>query len=171
MHILRIYGTASCWLWANRLYVGIVDKRTRLLFKHATTAMTHGSVLMLIEHIYCICIMKRYRVGFGRIVGTLALVHVLIRICRDLTYNPPWHHRNYTFLATTQLQWQWNYASRWSWCWLNKCIAYICNGIVLTLNEQIVRWYWCMFGFESVIVWYTSHDDTIVSQLHTCTVS
>ena len=41
------------------------------------------------------CIMKRYRVGFGRTACTLVLVRVLVWICRDLAYNPPWQHRNF----------------------------------------------------------------------------
>ena len=37
---------------------------------------------------------------------------------------------------------------------------------MLTLDEQLVRWYWCMFEFECVIVWYTMQYIS-PSQLHT----
>ena len=40
-------------------------------------------------------------------------------------------------------------------------IEYVGRFIVLALDEQTVRWYWCMFEFECVIVWYTLHHDTI----------
>ena len=40
--------------------------------------------------------------------------------------------------------------------WLN-----IWNGIVLVLNEQKVRWYWCIFEFECAITWCKMRYDTI----------
>ena len=36
---------------------------------------------------------------------------------------------------------------------------------MLALDEQEVRWCWCMFEFECVITWYTIHDDTITITL------
>ena len=54
-----------------------------------------------------------------------------------------------------QLQWQWHATLCCCWCWLNTW-----NGIVL-LDEQQVRWYWCMFEFECVIAWYTMHHNAI----------
>ena len=63
------------------------------------------------------------------------------------------HYRDYTHHAI-QIQWQWHAALRW--CWLN-----IWNGVVLVLDEQYVRWYWCMFEFKCVITWYTMHYNTI----------
>ena len=48
----------------------------------------------------------------------------------------------------TREKWRWQMAPRFSW--LN-----IWNDVVLTLDEQLVRWYWCMFEFECEIV--TSH--------------
>ena len=53
-----------------------------------------------------------------------------------------------------QIQWQWHTALRW--CWLN---IWIC--IMLALDGQAVRWYWCMFEFECVIARYTMHCGTI----------
>ena len=42
------------------------------------------------------------------------------------------------------------------WCWL-----YIWNGVMMTLDEQGVRWYCCMFEFECVITcWYMMQNDT-----------
>ena len=33
----------------------------------------------------------------------------------------------------------------------------VCNGIVVALDEQDVRWYyWCMFEYECPIAWYTT---------------
>ena len=45
-------------------------------------------------------------------------------------------------------------------CWFN-----IWNGIVLTLDEQGVCWYWCMFEFECVISWCMMHHDTLTRLL------
>ena len=65
----------------------------------------------------------------------LALDEQTVRVywCR-----PPQLH---TCLTATQLQRHSNNASCWCWCWLNTYIAYVWNDIVLTLDEQPVRWY------------------------------
>ena len=42
-----------------------------------------------------------------------------------------------------------------------KHCVYIWNCIVLDLDEQSVRWYWCMVEFECGITWCTMHHDTI----------
>ena len=164
----RIYGTAWYWLWTNRMYVDIgaclnlnvtlLDIRctmirsqlhTHVLSKYTIMAMAYGSVLMLIEY------MERYRVGFGRTGSTLVLVHVGIWMCHYLVYDAPWHHRNYTLACYSTIM-AITYDTALWWCWSD-----ISNGIILTLDEQTVRWYWCMFEFECAIAWYTMHHDTI----------
>ena len=40
---------------------------------------------------------------------------------------------------------------------------------MLTLDEQEVCWYTCMFAFECVIAWYTIHYNTIASA-HLCAI-
>ena len=47
-------------------------------------------------------------------------------------------------------------------------IEYMGRCTVLALDEQKVRWYWCIFEFEYVIAWYTMQYICISqSQLHT----
>ena len=87
-------------------------------------------------NIYCVYIIKRYCVGFGRTGRTLVLVHVWIWICHDSAYNPPWHH------PTCILAW-YSTTIAMAYClWLITYIVFILwNGIVLALDEQEVRWY------------------------------
>ena len=40
-------------------------------------------------------------------------------------------------------------------------VNWIWNGIVLALDEQEVRWYWCIFEFECLIALYTVHHNII----------
>ena len=49
---------------------------------------------------------------------------------------------------TLQRRWYMKHDSKPLWCSLD-----IWNGVVLVLDEQIVRWYWCMFEFEYVIAY------------------
>ena len=62
-----------------------------------------------------------------------------------------------TIAIASELQWQWNTVLRWCWLWLN-----LWDGVTLPLDEQQVRWYWCISEFECVITWYTmDYYDTI----------
>ena len=46
-------------------------------------------------------------------------------------------------------------------------IGFIWNVIVLVLDEQEVRWYWCIFETKCrVIAWYTMRNDTITTRIH-----
>ena len=85
------------------------------------------------------------------------------KMCYYLVYAAPRHHRNYTLacysttMATTHV-------------FALMLIEYMGRCIVLALDEQKVRWYWCMFEFEYVIAWYTMRYIYICilrSQLHT----
>ena len=89
-----IYGTALCWLWTNRKYVGIgacfecvvsfytiydakwLHQNCTPAFYSTTIAIPHDSALMLILNL--IKCMERYHVGFGRTGRTLVLVYVWI---------------------------------------------------------------------------------------------
>ena len=64
-------------------------------------------------------------------------------------YDALWRHHNYCMLAyySTTIAMPHD-SARWCWFWWN-----VCNGIVLALDAQKVR-YWCMFEFECVIAWY-----------------
>ena len=98
-YILRIYyKTILCWLWTDRAYVGISaclnlnmswlgvqstmtpsDLHTCLILNY-----NRNGVLFMVDYIYCVYIMERYRVGFGRTGRTLVLVHVWIWMCYGL---------------------------------------------------------------------------------------
>ena len=90
--------------------------------------------------------------GCGRTGRMLVYMHVCIWMCHCLVYNAPWHHRNYTLACYSTIM-AITYDTALRWCWSD-----IWNGIILALDEQYVRWYWCMFNFEcdtlvSVHVW------------------
>ena len=153
-----IYGTVSCWLWTNRLYVGIgaclnlkvpllgvrcnmtpSQLHTHLLLKYTTMAMTYGYALMLMLIEY----MQRYRVGFGRTVCTLVLVHVWIRICHCLAYDALWHNRNCTLAcySTTMAlcDVDWIYATVLYWLWTNRKCVGIGTCLNLTVSLLVIR--------------------------------
>ena len=78
---------------------------------------------------------------------------------RLLVYDDaPRHDHNYTpFLIL--LSFNYNNNNKWLCADVNVDIW---NAVLLTLDEQLVRWYnKCMFEFECVITWYTMHHDTI----------
>ena len=54
-------------------------------------------------------------------------------------------HDTITIVHSPAIQLQWHTALRW--CWLD-----IWNGVTLALDGQFVRWYWCMFEFECVLL-------------------
>ena len=73
-------------------------------------------------------------------------------------YDELWHHHNCTLACyANTLQWRQLTTVCRYWCWLN-----IWRGILLALTKQEVRWYWCMFQFECVIVWYIMQHETII---------
>ena len=111
---------------------GSAPMDVRLIFKRTTMAMTHYSVRMSIENIYCVYIIERYRVGFGRTESTCWCMTHWSRGCTDVDFD-----------------------------WIRIHILCIWNGIVLALDEQGVRWYWCIFEFECVITWCIKRHDTI----------
>ena len=78
-----------------RCTLTLTHLHTRLLFKHTTTAMTHGSARIFAEYKYCVY-MERYPVDFGRTGSTLVLVHVWIRMYHCFVYDALCHHRNCT---------------------------------------------------------------------------
>ena len=41
----------------------------------------------------------------------------------------------------------------------------------MALDVQLVRWYWCMFGFEGTIAWYTIHYDSCICLLACCSIT
>ena len=93
--------TLACYWTTLAMAYGFALMRTRLLFQHTKTAMAHDTRLCADFNVdwiyilwYCVYIMKRYPVGFGRTERALVLVHRWIWMCHDLANNPPWHHRN-----------------------------------------------------------------------------
>ena len=55
--------------------------------------------------------------------------------------------------------------------WVDVDVDRIWRAIVLALDEQQVRWYWCMVEFKCVITWCTMmRYDTIAIIVHSCAV-
>ena len=121
----------------------------RLLFNGYYNVTWLGALMLML--IKC---MKRQRVGFGRKVGTLVLVHVRIWMCHYLLRIRYTMHNDAISIARSPTIAMSNNSARWCWCRFN-----VWNGIVLALNEQEVRWYWCTFEFECAITWYTMHHE------------
>ena len=146
----------SCWISANRKYVGIgaclnmnvplhgivynavyiapSELHTRLLLNYNNNGIR---LLMLIKYV------GRCHVGFGRTERTSVLVYGWIWLCYYVLYDARSYCCNCTLACySNTLQWQWLTALHWCWCCLNTW-----NATVLALNVKHVRWHWCMFGF------------------------
>ena len=126
------------YIWMCHYLTSWYHRNCTLYCYWTTIPMAYGSALN----------MERYRVGFGRTESTLVVVHVWIWICHCSAYDA---HRNWTC----------NYNDND----VRLCadVDWIWNGVMMAVDEQEVRWYWCMFQFEYAIVSYTMHHETIAS--------
>ena len=154
IHMFHVYyATVLCCLWTNSLYVSMhwcmfeleyvctikisSQLYTRLLFKHTKTAMECACALalMLIEYIYCVYIMQRYRVGFGWTERTFVCICVYLTMNRSILdvrfdVTPSQSHTRLLFKHTIPAM-QYAYA------------------LVLMLIEYILRIY-----YETVSCWF-----------------
>ena len=121
------------------------NQNCTLAYYSTAIAIPHGSALILI--LILIKCMERFHFGFGRTECALVLVHIWIWMRH---YILVWHDRN---LLHTRLLFNYNgddIHMTLHWFWFN-----IWHVMVFVLDEQEVRYNWCMFEFECVIVWYT----------------
>ena len=162
-----MHGTVPCWLWTNREYVNIdawlnfkvllagirctlrLKLHAHVFLKYtAIMAMTHGydfDFVWIYGTIRC-------RIVFGRAESTLVLLGAcfeLVKGSKLVLLGVGYTDCNRTLMwCQIQIQWWWRHtAVRWLFWFLVN----IWNGVVLALDEQGVRWYWCIWTCHCLV--------------------
>ena len=158
------YSTSSadtCWISFNMKYVGIgallnlnvlllgilcnICNTITITHYWTTMAMTHGSarMLMLIEYVRVSCRLwtNRKYIDIGECLNlNLSLCGVWCKMTIAIAHSP-----------VIEI----HYNGNGLYLYADAVVQSIWNGIILTLDEQKVRWYWYMFEFQYVSILYT----------------
>ena len=156
------YGTVSCLFWANRRYVGMFGFECLITWSTMTLSQLHARLLF---NYYCnatcwcwcwldvwngvMLALNEQQVRWYECKFELECAITWYTACDSL-----WRHHNCTLAYYSIAIAMPHNSARWCWWWLN-----VWNGIVLVLDEQQVRCYWCMFEFECAIAWYTIYHE------------